>query len=99
MDSLSSLLSFREFLTSSNNSPDLEAERGTRMMEGNVNKESRNSSKPPYLNIVIKQPDEEMSGERKLASSAQLNQLNVFIPGRQMSIDEVILQGRTTIVS
>ena len=98
MDSLSSLLSFREFLTSSNNSPDLEAERGTRMMEGNVNTESR-SNKPPYLNIVIKQPDEEMSGERKLASSAQLNQLNVFIPGRQMSIDEVILQGTTTIVS
>ena len=98
MDSLSSLLSFREFLTSSNNSPDLEAERGTRMMEGNVNKDSR-SNKPPYLNIVIKQPDEEMSGERKLASSAQLNQLNVFIPGRQMSIDEVILQGTTTIVS
>ena len=98
MDSLSSLLSFREFLTSSNNSPDLEAERGTRMMEGNVNKDSRNS-KHPYLNIVIKQPDEEMSGERKLASSAQLNQLNVFIPGRQMSIDEVILQGTTTIVS
>ena len=68
------------------------------MMEGNVNKDSR-SNKPPYLNIVIKQPDEEMSGERKLASSAQLNQLNVFIPGRQMSIDEVILQGTTTIVS
>ena len=98
MDSLSSLLSFREFLTSTNNSPDLEAEREARMMEGNVNKESRNS-KHPCLNIVIKQPDEEMSGERKLASSAQLNQLNVFIPGRQMSIDEVILQGTTTIVS
>ena len=51
-----------------------------------------NDNAAGYLNIVIKEPSPDSASVAPRHSSA--GQLNVFIPERQMSIDEVILQGQ-----
>ena len=66
------------------------------LTEDSMRTETRDKS---YLNIVITQQHDQQQQQGVPAVSTKSGHLNVFIPQRQMSLDDAIIQGKIDLIN